>query len=82
MPISLMRTNVLRLSFLNKRPIDGLEKVLQCSVAIAQRAKELGDRRFWVTEHHSSSALAGSSPDVLPRDLPVRTNHIRIPRKA
>ena len=38
----------------------------------------LGFRRFWVSEHHDSDYVAGSSPEVLISYLLAKTNQIRI----
>lgn len=44
----------------------------------AQRAEELGYRRFWVAEHHGVPGITGSAPTVLMAALAARTSHIRI----
>ncbi|MEZ2129707.1 MULTISPECIES: MsnO8 family LLM class oxidoreductase [unclassified Sinorhizobium] len=69
------------LSFLDKSPIDGDEpasRALQRTLALAQRAEALGFRRFWVAEHHNSSGLASSSPEILISFLLAQTASIRI----
>jgi luciferase family oxidoreductase group 1 len=45
---------------------------------LAQETDKLGYTRFWVSEHHSSKALAHSSPEVLIAHLAAMTNRIRI----
>ncbi|MGC6584941.1 LLM class flavin-dependent oxidoreductase [Paenibacillus sp. Dod16] len=35
------------------------------TVLLAQKSEELGFRRFWVSEHHDSDHVAGSSPPAL-----------------
>ena len=38
----------------------------QCeTLELAQLCDRLGYHRYWVAEHHSSQALAGSTPEVL-----------------
>lgn len=51
---------------------------LQQTVRLAQKAEEWGYSRFWVSEHHNTEQLAGSSPEVLISYLLARTNSIRI----
>jgi len=48
------------------------------TLELAQRVEELGYRRFWVSEHHDSSIIAGSSPEVLLAAIGARTRAIRI----
>ena len=35
------------------------------TVTLAQEVEKLGFTRFWVSEHHNSVSLAGSSPEIL-----------------
>ena len=53
-------------------------EALQQTVHLAQKAEEWGYSRFWVSEHHHTEQLAGSSPEVLISYLLARTNAIRI----
>lgn len=48
------------------------------TVKLAQLAESLGYERFWVSEHHDSDQLAGSSPEVLIAYLLARTEKIRV----
>ncbi|MEP7259258.1 MAG: MsnO8 family LLM class oxidoreductase, partial [Flavitalea sp.] len=41
-------------------------------------AEQLGYERFWISEHHNSSFIAGSAPEVLMVKLADVTSHIRI----
>jgi luciferase family oxidoreductase group 1 len=45
---------------------------------LAQEADKFGYTRFWVSEHHSSKALAHSSPEVLIAHVAALTQRIRI----
>jgi luciferase family oxidoreductase group 1 len=54
------------------------EQALQQTVALAQKAEQLGYTRFWVSEHHNSETLAGTSPEVLVSYLLAKTTSIRI----
>ncbi|MFD0587444.1 LLM class flavin-dependent oxidoreductase [Paenibacillus sp. GCM10027627] len=48
------------------------------TVKLAKLAETLGYERFWVSEHHDSAHLAGSSPEVLISYLLAQTETIRI----
>ena len=48
------------------------------SVNLAQAAEQLGYHRYWVAEHHASSAFAGSAPEILIAHIAARTRHIRV----
>ncbi|CAM4409814.1 luciferase family oxidoreductase group 1 [Paenibacillus endophyticus] len=48
------------------------------TVKLAQLAETLGFERFWVSEHHDSPGMAGSSPEVLISYLLAQTKTIRI----
>lgn len=54
------------------------EQTLQKTVALAQRAEQLGYSRFWVSEHHNTDSLAGTSPEVLVSYLLAKTKTINI----
>ena len=53
-------------------------EALRNTIRLAQIAEELGFERFWVSEHHDSSQMAGASPEVLISHLLARTDKIRI----
>ncbi|USK58102.1 LLM class flavin-dependent oxidoreductase [Peribacillus asahii] len=46
------------------------------SVELAKYADKLGYHRYWLSEHHSSDALAGSSPEILASHLLAKTDNI------
>jgi luciferase family oxidoreductase group 1 len=48
------------------------------TIATAKLADELGFHRFWVSEHHNSTMIAGSAPEVLMVKLADVTEHLRI----
>ncbi|WP_138754086.1 LLM class flavin-dependent oxidoreductase [Paenibacillus sinopodophylli] len=48
------------------------------TVKLAKLAETLGFERFWVSEHHDSPGMAGSSPEVLIAYLLAHTKTIRI----
>lgn len=53
-------------------------EALANTVRLAQLAETLGFERFWVSEHHDSLGMAGSSPEVLIAYLLAQTSSIRI----
>ncbi|MFC4137595.1 MULTISPECIES: LLM class flavin-dependent oxidoreductase [unclassified Microbacterium] len=48
------------------------------SLALAQRADELGYRRYWFAEHHNMPAVASTTPPVLIAAAASRTKNIRV----
>ena len=48
------------------------------TLALARHAEALGYARFWVSEHHDSPVIAGSSPEVLLAAIGATTTTIRI----
>jgi luciferase family oxidoreductase group 1 len=53
-------------------------QALMETVAVAQRAEQLGYRRIWYAEHHNMSAIASSATSVLIAHVAAHTQHIRI----
>ena len=71
----------IKLSILDQTPIFAGETPTQAfrhTIELAQLAESLGYHRFWVSEHHDSDRVAGSSPEVLISYLLAHTNQIRI----
>lgn len=71
----------MRLSVLDQSPIrkdSTAREALLETVQLAKFADDLGYTRFWVSEHHSTSSLAGSTPEVLMAHLAGQTSRIRI----
>lgn len=69
------------LGILDQSPIIGdatNEQTLQKTVDLAQKAEKLGYSRFWVSEHHNTDTLAGSSPEILVSYLLAKTKSINI----
>ena len=48
------------------------------TIETAKLAEELGYSRFWVSEHHNSTFIAGSAPEMLMVKIADSTKHIRI----
>ena len=69
------------LSVLDQSPIrsagtaaDAIQETLQ----LAEIVDRLGYHRYWLAEHHSSAALAGSSPEILIGQVAIRAPHLRV----
>ncbi|MEK5503798.1 LLM class flavin-dependent oxidoreductase [Bacillus sp. FSL M8-0168] len=72
---------MISLSILDQSPVsEGStpEAALRQTVELAQMAEKLGYGRFWVSEHHFSRNLAGSSPEVLMGYIAAKTENIRV----
>ncbi|MED3662736.1 LLM class flavin-dependent oxidoreductase [Ureibacillus sp. FSL K6-8385] len=70
-----------KLSILDQSPViehSAPEEAFQETVRLAQTAEQLGYERFWVSEHHNSQDVHGSSPEVLVSYLLAKTEKIRI----
>jgi len=70
-----------RLSVLDQSPVrsggtpaDAISETLE----LARAADRLGYHRYWLAEHHSTSGLAGSSPEVLIGQVAAATSRIRV----
>ena len=48
------------------------------TVRLAQLADRLGYERYWVAEHHNTSALASTAPEVLIGQIATHTDSIRV----
>ncbi|MFV0476551.1 MAG: LLM class flavin-dependent oxidoreductase [Parahaliea sp.] len=71
----------MKLSILDQSPLTSngdYQQALQHTLSLAKAADQLGFHRFWVSEHHASSLLAGSAPEVLLGALGAITEHIRL----
>lgn len=69
------------LSVLDQSPVrSGLTATdaLQETFELAEAADRLGYHRYWLAEHHSTSGLAGSCPEVLIGPVAARTSRIRV----
>ena len=53
-------------------------EALRNTIDLAQRAEDLGYRRYWFAEHHLNPGVAGSSPAVLIALVAGATRHIRL----
>ena len=76
-----METKQIRLSVLDQSPVrkgSSAEQAIRETVALARLTDELGYTRFWVSEHHNTTTLAGSTPEVLIAHLAGQTRNIRV----
>ena len=76
-----MNTKQIHLSVLDQSPVrKGItaEQAVKETVELAKFTDELGYTRFWVSEHHNTGSLAGSTPEVLMAHLAGQTTAIRI----
>lgn len=55
-----------------------VKEAIDETIATAKLADELGYSRFWISEHHNSTFIAGSTPEVLMVKLADVTKDIRI----
>lgn len=71
----------MKLSILDQSPVrhgDTARQALLETTELAKFAEKLGYHRFWVSEHHNTSSLAGSAPEVLIAHLANHTEKIRL----
>lgn len=54
------------------------KEALQESVLLAQAVEKWGYQRYWVAEHHNSSGLASSAPEIVIGQIASKTNTIRV----
>lgn len=71
----------MKLSILDQSPVrqgGTFQQALHETLLLAKFADRHGYHRFWVSEHHGSSFLAGSSPEVLLSSIGAVTDRIRL----
>ena len=76
-----MRTQQIKLSILDQSIIrkgGTAAGAIAETVATAKLAEGLGFERCWVSEHHNSTMIAGSAPEILMVKLAGETQHLRI----
>ncbi|MDA1583489.1 LLM class flavin-dependent oxidoreductase [Bacillus cereus group sp. TH230-1LC] len=72
---------MIKLSVLDQSPISDGSTATQAfshTVTLAQEVEKLGYTRFWVSEHHNSVSLAGSSPEILISHIAAKTERMRV----
>src|SRR5918993_2752264 len=71
----------LSLSVLDQSPIpEGTSTAgaLRNSIDLAQWTEGLGYTRYWVAEHHGTTMLAGTTPEILIGPIAATTSRIRV----
>src|SRR5687768_447502 len=71
----------LKLSVLDQSPISAgrtARDAFEETVALAQLAERCGYTRYWLAEHHNTTALAGSAPEVLIAHVAGATERLRV----
>ncbi len=71
----------MKLSVLDQSPSrEGVspDAAIRESMALARHCEALGYHRYWVSEHHSSEAVAGSAPEILMAAIAATTSSIRV----
>src|SRR5258708_7367389 len=70
-----------RLSVLDQTPIrkdSDASSALQESIRLARHTDRLGYTRYWLSEHHNTTTLAGPAPEILIARLAAETRQMRI----
>lgn len=71
----------MKMSILDQSPVKqggSAEQALAETLELARLGDSLGYHRFWVSEHHSTAAYAGSAPEVLLAAIGAQTSRIRL----
>ncbi|HET7769982.1 MAG TPA: LLM class flavin-dependent oxidoreductase [Chloroflexota bacterium] len=71
----------LKLSVLDQSPVSAgrtARDAFEETVALARLAERLGYTRYWLAEHHNTTALAGSAPEVLIARVAGATETLRV----
>jgi luciferase family oxidoreductase group 1 len=72
---------MLTLSVLDQSPVrQGVtpRQALLETIELARHVDALGYRRYWLAEHHSTPALAGSAPEIMIARIAAETSQIRV----
>jgi luciferase family oxidoreductase group 1 len=54
------------------------DQAIRETLALARLCDGLGYRRYWVSEHHNSSSIVGTAPEVLMAAIAATTRRIRV----
>lgn len=71
----------IKLSVLDQSPVRAgttAKDAINETIELAKLTDRLGYHRYWVAEHHNSSGLTGSAPEILLARLGAETNRIRL----
>ncbi|MCP3775123.1 LLM class flavin-dependent oxidoreductase [Paenibacillus sp. MZ04-78.2] len=72
---------MLNLGVLDQSPIipgETAADAMRRTLELAKTVERLGYTRYWVSEHHDTPGLAGSSPEVLIAAIAAHTSRIRV----
>lgn len=76
-----MNSSAITLSVLDLIPVrtgQSSANAFAASLALAQRADELGFERYWVAEHHNMPSVASTNPPVMVGIIAAQTKRIRV----
>ncbi|MBE7179345.1 MAG: LLM class flavin-dependent oxidoreductase, partial [Mucilaginibacter polytrichastri] len=76
-----MAEKTIRLSVLDQSPVRKgatAADALHETFALAKLSDDLGYHRYWLAEHHNTSALAGTTPELLIGLVAEKTSRIRV----
>jgi len=71
----------MKLSVLDQSPVakgSTPAAAIGASLALARHCEALGYSRYWLSEHHNSSSIVGSAPEVLMAAIAATTSRIRV----
>ncbi|MDQ6617986.1 MAG: LLM class flavin-dependent oxidoreductase [Actinomycetota bacterium] len=72
---------VIALSILDQSPVPSgstAAEAVRDTLALARAADRLGYRRYWLAEHHNTTSMAGSAPEILAACVAAQTSAIRV----
>jgi luciferase family oxidoreductase group 1 len=71
----------MRLSVLDQSPAardKTQDHAIRESLALARHCEALGYHRYWVSEHHNSTSIVGTAPEILMAAIAATTTRIRV----
>ena len=71
----------MKLSVLDQSPVSkgsAAADAIGHTLALARHCEGLGYARYWLSEHHNSSSIVGSAPEVLMAAIAATTRRIRV----
>lgn len=78
MSVSLSEVEFSLLELASVREGSSISETLACSLAYAQKAEQLGYKRFWLAEHHNMEGIVSSATSVLIGYIASGTSRIRV----
>lgn len=74
-------SGILPISVLDLTPVDSgvpQSQALHNTIALAKVADRLGYTRYWLAEHHNSTGIVSTAPEVLIGHVASATQHLRV----